>query len=426
MKVAVASPPPSPPPEAAAEAAPLVPAAEPPKVVGVGDVTLSGNKVNLPGEIEFATGSAKIQDTARNKEILAQLLAFLKQNDKVTRVRIEGHTDAVGAKPKNAKLSNARAAAVVQWLAAQGVETSRLHPAGFGPDKPIADNTTAEGRAKNRRTEFHLEEIEGKPADEVNPEPVAAAPAPPPAAAPAPAPAAAPALANNAPPAPGKSIDWNAMFFGNGAQPYTRFGVTTTFTCPAAPPGKPLGKVEGGTADDYGPLSRLCAAAVHAGKITSAGGSFTVAAKEVSASYKGASANGISGENAKGFGSFGFGFTLPTSLPTLRWKEDKLRNVFEVLPSIGETKSFVCAPATDADKKRAGEVIGSSDDYGEWSQVCWAAVHAGKITLEKGGTVTFVVKKGAEKGSKEYKGSSANGVVSKDAKNGDRFSFGLR
>ncbi|MGH8236936.1 MAG: OmpA family protein [Steroidobacteraceae bacterium] len=67
---------------------------------------------------------------------------------------IEGHTDNVGDAASNKKLSEARAKSVTAAIVASGVETARLSAAGFGQDKPVADNRTEEGRAKNRRVEL--------------------------------------------------------------------------------------------------------------------------------------------------------------------------------------------------------------------------------------------------------------------------------
>jgi outer membrane protein OmpA-like peptidoglycan-associated protein len=67
---------------------------------------------------------------------------------------VEGHTDNVGAPDYNKRLSDDRARSVVAALTAKGIEARRLKAAGFGQDKPVADNGTEEGRAKNRRVEL--------------------------------------------------------------------------------------------------------------------------------------------------------------------------------------------------------------------------------------------------------------------------------
>ena len=69
-------------------------------------------------------------------------------------MRIEGHTDNVGTTALNASLSLRRAAAVAAWLAAHGVAGTRLTHEGYGESRPVGDNTTEDGRAKNRRVEL--------------------------------------------------------------------------------------------------------------------------------------------------------------------------------------------------------------------------------------------------------------------------------
>ena len=73
--------------------------------------------------------------------------------------RNRASTDSVGERETNLKLSKDRAAAVLQWLQAKGLAAKRLESEGFGPDKPLASNDTAEGRAKNRRVEFIVLEV---------------------------------------------------------------------------------------------------------------------------------------------------------------------------------------------------------------------------------------------------------------------------
>lgn len=87
------------------------------------------------------------------KPIIAQVLKLLTDNPDL-KLSINGHTDNVGTRNYNLRLSEQRAAAVVAALVAAGISHTRLDSAGFGPDQPIADNATEKGRAKNRRVEL--------------------------------------------------------------------------------------------------------------------------------------------------------------------------------------------------------------------------------------------------------------------------------
>ncbi len=100
--------------------------------------------------IEFDTSSATIR--ARSKPLLDSLADAVKSCP--GKVQVEGHTDSVGQAASNQTLSEARAQSVVAALVARGVAADRLGAAGFGAAKPLADNTTADGRSKNRRIEF--------------------------------------------------------------------------------------------------------------------------------------------------------------------------------------------------------------------------------------------------------------------------------
>jgi outer membrane protein OmpA-like peptidoglycan-associated protein len=79
--------------------------------------------------------------------------ALLKQNSAL-KVSIEGHTDNTGTPAGNKTLSEQRASAVMAAIAKQGVATSRMSAVGWGQQKPVADNRTEAGRAKNRRVEL--------------------------------------------------------------------------------------------------------------------------------------------------------------------------------------------------------------------------------------------------------------------------------
>jgi outer membrane protein OmpA-like peptidoglycan-associated protein len=85
--------------------------------------------------------------------VLQQILDLLKKNP-TQKIEVQGHTDNVGADAYNQTLSEARAKAIVAWLTQHGIAGDRLTAKGFGKTKPIADNATDAGRAKNRRVEI--------------------------------------------------------------------------------------------------------------------------------------------------------------------------------------------------------------------------------------------------------------------------------
>jgi OmpA-OmpF porin, OOP family len=101
--------------------------------------------------IEFDTGQATLKP--ESQQVLAEVLKLLKSQPD-WKLTIEGHTDSTGTRAGNQALSERRAQAVVAWLTQNGVPATRLVAAGLGDAKPIADNTTEEGRARNRRVEL--------------------------------------------------------------------------------------------------------------------------------------------------------------------------------------------------------------------------------------------------------------------------------
>jgi outer membrane protein OmpA-like peptidoglycan-associated protein len=120
------------------------------------DAAAMGNAIDQTGHvavygIHFDTGKATILPDS--EPILAQIQMLLEQRPDL-KLRVEGHTDNVGARAANQKLSEQRAAAVVSWLVAHGVDRSRLAAQGFADTKPVADNSTEEGRSQNRRVEL--------------------------------------------------------------------------------------------------------------------------------------------------------------------------------------------------------------------------------------------------------------------------------
>lgn len=98
--------------------------------------------------LNFETGSANL--TADSKAQVDNIAAILKAHPS-TRIKIGGYTDNTGDAEANLKLSDARAKAVTAALEATGIAADRLEAEGYGDQHPIADNATADGRAKNRR-----------------------------------------------------------------------------------------------------------------------------------------------------------------------------------------------------------------------------------------------------------------------------------
>lgn len=81
-------------------------------------------------------------------------IAKLLTTDPSLRLKVEGHTDTDGDASHNKQLSLARAQSVIKAIAARRIDTNRLHPVGVGPERPLADNKTDEGKARNRRVEL--------------------------------------------------------------------------------------------------------------------------------------------------------------------------------------------------------------------------------------------------------------------------------
>ena len=89
--------------------------------------------------------------------ILDDVVEVLKKNPQIKKIKVEGHTDSIGSDAYNMRLSLRRANSVREYLIQKGIEADRLIAAGYGESRPIADNNTTLGRAKNRRTEFTVE-----------------------------------------------------------------------------------------------------------------------------------------------------------------------------------------------------------------------------------------------------------------------------
>ena len=112
-------------------------------------------KLSIPSDISFDTGRADIQPHLR--PILDQFAQGLSQQTAME-VRIVGHTDSTGSPAINNPLSVNRAQSARDYLVSRGVHSSRIQIDGRGSSEPVADNSSAEGRARNRRIEIFLAE----------------------------------------------------------------------------------------------------------------------------------------------------------------------------------------------------------------------------------------------------------------------------
>ncbi|MDB4990935.1 MAG: outer membrane protein [Myxococcaceae bacterium] len=120
-------------------------------------------QIRILEQVQFKTGSAEILSVS--DDILGAVLHIFLDHPEISKVSVEGHTDNVGGAKYNKGLSEQRVLSVLSWLTSHGVEPIRLTSAGFGLDRPIASNETEAGRAQNRRVEFHIREVDGKPVD---------------------------------------------------------------------------------------------------------------------------------------------------------------------------------------------------------------------------------------------------------------------
>ena len=119
--------------------------------VTAGDMLAALNKDGrIALSIHFDSGKATIKP--ESQKTVGEIAALLRENPGL-QVLIEGHTDNTGTPQGNRALSDERAKAVAAAVVGMGIEASRLSAVGWGQDKPVADNATEAGRAKNRRVE---------------------------------------------------------------------------------------------------------------------------------------------------------------------------------------------------------------------------------------------------------------------------------
>jgi outer membrane protein OmpA-like peptidoglycan-associated protein len=130
-----------------------------PKNLLIGLDPIEPGMVTVLNNIFFNTDSFNLKP--QSKPQLDEIVTFMNKNAGLI-IEISGHTDNKGSDAYNKELSEKRAISVVTYLVDKGVSQSRLKSKGYGFSKPVADNSTEEGRAVNRRTEFKILEINKK------------------------------------------------------------------------------------------------------------------------------------------------------------------------------------------------------------------------------------------------------------------------
>ena len=111
----------------------------------------------MPGSITFDTNKSNIKTNFYTT--LDKVAATLTEDSK-SGILVSGYTDSTGTDAINLPLSQARAQAVASYLATKGVSTSRINAQGLGSSNPIADNTTAAGKERNRRVEISIYQVQ--------------------------------------------------------------------------------------------------------------------------------------------------------------------------------------------------------------------------------------------------------------------------
>jgi outer membrane protein OmpA-like peptidoglycan-associated protein len=119
-----------------------------------------GTVIVLPGSVLFTSGAYELTSEARSK--LSLIADTLTPQAKTHDIVVEGHTDSKGSPSSNQVLSEQRARAVMDFLISRGIPSNSITSVGIGQARPIADNSSAEGRANNRRVEIIIKPAEAR------------------------------------------------------------------------------------------------------------------------------------------------------------------------------------------------------------------------------------------------------------------------
>jgi outer membrane protein OmpA-like peptidoglycan-associated protein len=117
-------------------------------------VRVTDKEIVILQQVLFDTGRATIKP--ESFPLIDEVAGVLKDHSEIVELRVEGHTDSRGPKAFNMRLSQDRADSVMKALVQRGIEPARLKAQGFGPTEAIGDNTTEDGRQKNRRVQFTI------------------------------------------------------------------------------------------------------------------------------------------------------------------------------------------------------------------------------------------------------------------------------
>ena len=124
------------------------------------DYKLEGNEVKISKPVLFEAGTDKLKpESTTALQIISQYLA---DKSYISQLRVEGHSDNSGNAAANQVLTEKRALAICKKLVELGVDCKRLVAVGFGDTKPVADNSTAAGKAENRRISFFNVALRGR------------------------------------------------------------------------------------------------------------------------------------------------------------------------------------------------------------------------------------------------------------------------
>ncbi|MEY4547049.1 MAG: hypothetical protein RL685_3244 [Pseudomonadota bacterium] len=119
-------------------------------------VKVSSTQIELKQTVQFARNKANIEP--ESMFLMDQVAEILKAHPELERVVVEGHSDDLGSRRVNLRVSLGRAESVVQALIERGIARQRLEARGIGPDRPLVANDSDEGRERNRRVELHIEQ----------------------------------------------------------------------------------------------------------------------------------------------------------------------------------------------------------------------------------------------------------------------------